>query len=101
MNPSCESIKTIGSCTECNVGHTNRPYSSSEDDECYCKYSNADIDELSDNILNDHHQTIHLRIRNNGSSYNYYSSGESLLSDFEADGIVTFLDKSNNKVRIV
>lgn len=98
MNPICESINE--SCTECNVGHTNIPYSSSEDDECYCKYSNVDIDELSDSNLNDHHQPIHHRVRSNGSSYNCYSSGESLVSDFESDGIVTFLDKSNTKVRI-
>lgn len=70
----------------------------SEDDECYSKYSITDIDDLvSDSaLLNDGE----LSILSNGSSYEYYSSKDSLVSDSEADGIVMFLDKSNIEVRI-
>lgn len=99
LNSVCETI-TNAIHPVCNAD-TNYTYPSSDDDESYCGYSIADIndiDELSDNILNDRitsplrEQT---RVQTNGSSHDYNSSGDS-----EADGIVTFLDKCNNKVRI-
>lgn len=71
---------------------------SSEDDSC-CRYSVADIDELSEDYLNVCEQSAVLRVPSNGSSCDYYSSRDSLVSDSEADGIVTFLDKSNGEVR--
>jgi len=100
LNSVRETINTDTIHPVCNAD-TNYTYPSSDDDESYCGYSIADIneiDELSDNILNDRltsplrEQT---RLQTNGSSHDYNSSGDS-----EADGIVTFLDKRNNKVRI-
>lgn len=80
---------------------TNYIYPSSEDDESYCGYSIADIsdiDELSDSILNDRQSSPlweHTKVQTNGSSHGYNYCGDS-----EAGGIVTFLDKRNNEVRI-
>lgn len=94
LNSVCDTINTNGSGgVECNDNDL------SEDDEYYCRYSSADIDELSDSNLNDR-QLSPLRVQSNDSSYEYYSSSDSLVSDSEADGIVTFLNKSNNEVRI-
>lgn len=92
---------TDGIHTECNKD-TNRSISPLEDNEYYCEYTFADIDEISDGILNNHQPSI-LRIQSSRrSSFTDYSSNESLVSDFEtSNGIVTFLDKSNNEVRII
>lgn len=98
LNSVCETINIDAIRPKCNAD-TNYSYSSSEDDESYCGYSIADIsdiEELSDRILNDGQSSPLIRVKSNGSSHDYNSSGDS-----EADGIVTFLDKSNNEVRIV
>lgn len=71
----------------------------SENEEYYCKYSVTNIDELSNSNLNDC-QPSPLGIQSNDSSYGYYSSSDSLVSDSEADRILTFLNKSNDQVRI-
>lgn len=75
----------------------NRFYSSSEDDEC--RYPVTDTEELSDSILNDRDESNIPREQSSSSSDEYYTSRDSLVSDSEADGIVTFLDNSNNEVR--
>jgi len=100
LNSECETINTDTIRPICN-NDTNYTYPSSEDDESYCGYSIADIsdiDELSDNILNDS-QSSPLRekteVQTNDSSHGYNSSGDS-----GADGIVKFLDKRNNEVSI-
>lgn len=89
MNPN--EIKIEGNINE------NRFYSSSEDDEC--RYPVTDTEELSDSILNDRDQSNIPREQSSSSSDDYYTSRDSLVSDSEADGIVTFLDNSNNEVR--
>jgi len=100
LNSVCENFNTDAIRPVCDA-ETNYTYLSSEDDDSYCAYSIADIsdiDELSDNNLNDR-QSSPLReqtsVQINGSSPGYNSS-----CDSEADGIVTFLDKCNNEVRI-
>jgi len=96
----CEAFNTDTIRPECNT-NTNYTYPSSEDDENYCGYSIADIsdiDELSDSILNGCQSSPlreQTRVQTNDSSHGYNSSGDS-----EADGIVMFLDKRNNEVRI-
>lgn len=87
INPN--EIKIEGNTNE------NRFYSSSEDDECRV----TDTEELSDSILNDRDQSNIAREQSSSSSDDYYTSRDSLVSDSEADGIVTFLDNSNNEVR--
>lgn len=101
LNSVNKTINTDGIRTECN-NDTNRSTSPLEDNEYYCEYTFADIDEISDGILNDRRPSI-LRIQSSRrSSFTYYSSNESLVSDSEtSNGIVTFLDKSNNEVRII
>lgn len=100
LNSVCETINSNTIRPSCNVD-TNYTYSSSEDDESYCGYSIADIsdlDDLSDNILNDRQSSPlreQMRVQTNGSSHGYNSSGDS-----EADGILMFLDKRNNEVSI-
>lgn len=96
-----DTLNSMGETVKPNSVHTEyiaeTSCSLSEDDECYSKYSIADIDELvSDSVLNDGEPSI----LSNESSYEYYSSNDSLVSDSEADGIVMFLDKSNIEVRI-
>lgn len=75
----------------------NRFYSSSEDDEC--RYPVTDTEEFSDSVLIDRDQSNIPREQSSSSSDDYYTSRDSLVSDSEADGIVTFLDNSNNEVR--
>lgn len=101
LNSVNETINTDGIRTECN-NDTNRSTSPLENNEYYCEYTFADIDEISDGILNDRQSSI-LRLQSSRrSSFTYYSSNESLVSDSEtSNGIVTFLDKSNNEVRII
>jgi len=100
LNSVCETINTDVTRPVCDAD-TNYTYRSSEDDESYCGYSIADIsdiDDLSDNILNDRQSSPlreQTRVQTNGSSHGYNSSGDS-----EADGIITFLDKRNNEVSI-
>lgn len=97
LNSGCGTINTNGARTECTAD--NRSYLSSDDDGSYCRYSVTDIDELSDNILNDRQPSPN-RVLKNTSSYDCYSIGDSVVIDFEADDIVTFLGKSNDEVRI-
>lgn len=100
LNSVNETINTNGIPTECN-NDTNRSTSPLEDNEYICEYTIADIDEISDGILNDGRPSI-LRIQSSRRSSFTYSSNESLVSDSEtSNGIVTFLDKSNNEVRII
>jgi len=98
LNSVCETINSDSIRPVCNADTNNYNYPSSEDDERYSIADISDIDELSDNILNDR-QSSPLReqtkVQTNGSSHGYNSSGDS-----EADGIVMFLDKRNNEVRI-
>lgn len=100
LNSVCENFNSDAIHPLCNA-ETNYSNFSSDDDDGYCAYSIADIsdiDKLSDNILSDR-QSSPLREQTKlqviGSSHDYNSS-----CDFEADGIVTFLDKLNNEVRI-
>lgn len=95
----CGTINTNDARTECNVD-TNRSHPSSDDDGSYCRYSVTDIDELSDNILNDRQQSSN-KVQRNNSCCDYYSSGDSVVIDSEADGIVAFLGKINDEVRII
>jgi len=104
LNSVCETINTeINTDTIrplCNAD-TNFTYLSSEDDESYGGYSIADIsdiDDLSDNILNDRQSSPlreQIKVQTNGSSHVYNSSVDS-----ETDGILMFLDKSNNEVSL-
>lgn len=99
LNSVCETVNTNSARTEC-YADINRSYPSSDDDETYCRYSVTDIDELSDTILNDR-QLIFNKIPRNSSSNDCYSNGDSVVIDSEADGIVTYLGKSNDEVRII
>lgn len=100
MNSVKETINTNEIHAECNID-TNRSTSPLEDNEYYCEYTIADIDEISDGISNDRQASI-LRIQSSRRSSFTYSSNESLVSDSEtSNGIVTYLDKSNNEVRII
>lgn len=101
LNSVNETVNTKGIRAEFN-NDTNRTLSPLEDNDYYCEYTVADIDEISDGILNDRRPSI-LRIQSSRrSSYTYYSSNDSLVSDSETNnGIVSFLDKSNNEVRII